>query len=59
MLYSVVLARGEILFYSLFKVYFTYDKVKYRILLQHSYLRDWLGNLALKTMVLQFMLEGP
>ena len=25
----------------------------------HSYLRDWLGNLAMKTMVLQFMLEGP
>ena len=25
----------------------------------HSYLRDWLGNLAVKTMMLQFMLEGP
>ena len=22
-------------------------------------MRDWLGNLAMKTMVLQFMLEGP
>ena len=26
--------------------------------LNHSYLRDWFGNLAMKTMVLQFMLEG-
>ena len=25
----------------------------------HSYLRGWLGNLAMKTTVLQFMLEGP
>ena len=28
------------------------------VLSNHSYLRDWLGNLAMKTMVLQFMLEG-
>ena len=27
--------------------------------LQHGYLRDWFGNLAMKTIVLQFMLEGP
>ena len=26
---------------------------------KHSYLSDWLGNLAMKTMVLQFMLERP
>ena len=26
-----------------------------RVYLNHSYLRDWLGNLAMKTMVLQFV----
>ena len=27
--------------------------------MEHSLLRDWLGNLAMKRMVLQFMLKGP